>query len=164
MFFQNANNSVRVPDEFMRAVLDDSNWQTHFVKSGESAGEYRARDLMRMIAEAAHACGDPGMQFDSTINNWHTCPASGRINASNPCSEYMHLDNSACNLASLNLLKFIDERGEFDVRAFPPRGRRDDHRAGHPGRQLVVSDRGDRAQRALPTASWAWATRTWARC
>ncbi len=118
VFFQNANNSVRVPDEFMRAVLDDSNWQTHFVKSGESAGEYRARDLMRMIAEAAHACGDPGMQFDSTINNWHTCPASGRINASNPCSEYMHLDNSACNLASLNLLKFIDERGEFDVRAF----------------------------------------------
>ena len=71
-----------------------------------------------MIAEAAHACGDPGMQFDTTINIWHTCPASGRINASNPCSEYMHLDNSACNLASLNLLKFIDDRGEFDVRAF----------------------------------------------
>ena len=71
-----------------------------------------------MIAEAAHACGDPGMQFDTTINYWHTCPASGRINASNPCSEYMHLDNSACNLASLNLMKFIDDRGEFDVRAF----------------------------------------------
>ncbi len=82
------------------------------------AKEYRARDLMRMIAEAAHACGDPGMQFDTTINLWHTCPASGRINASNPCSEYMHLDNSACNLASLNLLRFVDERGEFDVRAF----------------------------------------------
>ncbi len=74
--------------------------------------------MLRMIAEAAHACGDPGMQFDTTINLWHTCPASGRINASNPCSEYMHLDNSACNLASLNLMKFIDERGEFDVRAF----------------------------------------------
>ncbi|HKN01274.1 MAG TPA: vitamin B12-dependent ribonucleotide reductase [Candidatus Binataceae bacterium] len=118
VFFQNANNSVRVTDDFMRAVIEDSNWQTRFVTSGEAAGEYRARDLLRMIAEAAHACGDPGMQFDTTINLWHTCPASGRINASNPCSEYMHLDNSACNLASLNLMKFIDERGEFDVRAF----------------------------------------------
>ncbi|MGO9453281.1 MAG: vitamin B12-dependent ribonucleotide reductase [Candidatus Binataceae bacterium] len=118
VFFQNANNSVRVTDDFMRAVIEDSNWQTRFVTSGEVAGEYRARDLLRMIAEAAHACGDPGMQFDTTVNLWHTCPASGRINASNPCSEYMHLDNSACNLASLNLMKFIDERGEFDVRAF----------------------------------------------
>ena len=118
VFFQNANNSVRATDEFMKAVLDDSNWQTHFVKTGETAETYRARDIMRQIAEAAHACGDPGMQFDTTINLWHTCPASGRINASNPCSEYMHLDNSACNLASLNLMKFVDERGEFDVRAF----------------------------------------------
>jgi ribonucleoside-diphosphate reductase alpha chain len=118
VFFQNANNSVRVSDEFMDAVLADGNWQTHFVKTHQVADEYRARDLLRMIAEAAHACGDPGMQFDTTINLWHTCPASGRINASNPCSEYMHLDNSACNLASLNLLKFVDERGEFDVRAF----------------------------------------------
>src|SRR6266404_3998091 len=118
VFFQNANNSVRATDEFMRAVLDDTDWQTHFVKGGEVAETYRARDLLRQIAEAAHACGDPGMQFDSTINLWHTCPASGRINASNPCSEYMHLDNSACNLSSLNLMKFIDERGEFDVRAF----------------------------------------------
>ena len=118
VFFQNANNSVRATDEFMRAVLDDTDWQTHYVKGGEVAETYRARDLLRQIAEAAHACGDPGMQFDSTINLWHTCPASGRINASNPCSEYMHLDNSACNLASLNLMKFIDERGEFDVRAF----------------------------------------------
>ncbi|MDO8431395.1 MAG: vitamin B12-dependent ribonucleotide reductase [Candidatus Binatus sp.] len=118
VFFQNANNSVRATDEFMQAVLDDGNWNTRFVKSGEIAETIRARDLIRMIAEAAHACGDPGMQFDTTINLWHTCPASGRINASNPCSEYMHLDNSACNLASLNLMKFIDERGEFDVRAF----------------------------------------------
>ncbi len=118
VFFQNANNSVRATDEFMRAVLEDGAWQTRFVKGGEVAETYRARDLLRMIAEAAHACGDPGMQFDTTINLWHTCPASGRINASNPCSEYMHLDNSACNLASLNLMKFIDERGEFDVRAF----------------------------------------------
>src|SRR5713101_3518217 len=118
VFFQNANNSVRATDEFMRAVLDDGTWQTHFVKGGEVAETYRARDLLRQIAEAAHACGDPGMQFDSTINLWHTCPASGRINASNPCSEYMHLDNSACNLASLNLMKFIDEQGNFDADAF----------------------------------------------
>ncbi|MGD0076056.1 MAG: vitamin B12-dependent ribonucleotide reductase [Candidatus Binataceae bacterium] len=118
VFFQNANNSVRVTDEFMQAVQNDGEWRTRFVKSGEVAKSYRARDLLRMIAEAAHACGDPGMQFDTTVNNWHTCPAAGRINASNPCSEYMHLDNSACNLASLNLLKFIDERGEFDVKAF----------------------------------------------
>ncbi len=118
VFFQNANNSVRVTDDYMRAVIDDAAWHTKFVRGGEVAGEYRARDLLRMIAEAAHACGDPGMQFDTTINLWHTCPASGRINASNPCSEYMHLDNSACNLSSLNLMKFIDERGEFDVRAF----------------------------------------------
>jgi ribonucleoside-diphosphate reductase alpha chain len=118
VFFQNANNSVRATDGFMQSVLDDAEWQTHFVKSSEVAETRRARDILRMIAEAAHACGDPGMQFDTTINLWHTCPASGRINASNPCSEYMHLDNSACNLASLNLMKFIDERGEFDVRAF----------------------------------------------
>jgi ribonucleoside-diphosphate reductase alpha chain len=118
VFFQNANNSVRATDGFMQAVLDDADWQTHFVKSSEVAETRPARKVLHMIAEAAHACGDPGMQFDTTINLWHTCPASGRINASNPCSEYMHLDNSACNLASLNLMKFIDERGEFDVRAF----------------------------------------------
>ena len=118
VFFQNANNSVRATDEFMRAVLDDGLWRTHFVKTGEVAGEYHARELLRMIAEAAWACGDPGMQFDTTINSWHTCPNSGRITASNPCSEYMHLDNSACNLASLNLLRFLDDRGEFDVKAF----------------------------------------------
>jgi ribonucleoside-diphosphate reductase alpha chain len=118
VFFQNANNSVRVTDEFMRAVVNNGEWQTRFVRDGEIADEYRARDLLRMIAEAAWGCGDPGMQFDTTINAWHTCPNSGRINASNPCSEYMHLDNSACNLASLNLLKFVDDRGEFDVKAF----------------------------------------------
>jgi len=118
VFFQNANNSVRATDEFMQAVVNDGDWSTRFVKSGEVSKTYRARELLKMIAEAAHACGDPGMQFDTTVNLWHTCPASGRINASNPCSEYMHLDNSACNLASLNLLKFIDERGEFDVKAF----------------------------------------------
>jgi ribonucleoside-diphosphate reductase alpha chain len=118
VFFQNANNSVRATDDFMQAVIDDGNWRTHFIKSGEVAEELRARDLIRAIAEAAWACGDPGMQFDTTINSWHTCPNSGRINASNPCSEYMHLDNSACNLASLNLLAFLDDSGEFDVKAF----------------------------------------------
>ena len=118
VFFQNANNSVRATDELMRAVVNDGVWRTHYVTDGAVADEYRARDLMRMIAEAAWACGDPGMQFDDTINSWHTCPNSGRINASNPCSEYMHLDNSACNLASLNLLSFLDDSGTFDVRAF----------------------------------------------
>jgi ribonucleoside-diphosphate reductase alpha chain len=118
VFFQNANNSVRATDEFMRAVLEDGVWKTRFVKSREIAGEYRAREVLHMIAEAAWACGDPGMQFDTTINSWHTCPTSGRINASNPCSEYMHLDNSACNLSSLNILRFLDDHGDFDVKAF----------------------------------------------
>jgi len=118
VFFQNANNSVRVTDEFMEAVVNDGGWNTRFITDGTAANKYRARELLQMIADATWACGDPGMQFDTTINSWHTCPNSGRINASNPCSEYMHLDNSACNLASLNLLKFLDERGEFDVKAF----------------------------------------------
>ena len=118
VFFQNANNSVRVTDAFMRAVEEDGSWQTRYVCGGDTAETYRARDLLRMIAGATHVCGDPGMQFDTTINSWHTCPNSGRINASNPCSEYMHLDNSACNLASLNLMKFVTESGEFDTDAF----------------------------------------------
>ncbi len=116
--FQNANNSVRVTDTFMQAVVADGDWHTRFVRTGEVAENFRARDLMRSISEAAHACGDPGLQFDTTINDWHTCPASGRINASNPCSEYMHLDNSACNLSSLNLMKFVSATGDFDVAAF----------------------------------------------
>ncbi len=118
VFFQNANNSVRVPDAFMRAVENDGVWHTRYVLTGEVCEEFRARDLFRMIAEAAWVCGDPGMQFDTTINDWHTCPNAGRINASNPCSEYMHLDNSACNLASLNLMKFVDDTGNFDTEAF----------------------------------------------
>src|SRR6202050_943962 len=118
VFFQNANNSVRATDKFMEAIVNDANWQTHFVTSGEVAEEQRAREILHMIAEAAWACGDPGMQFDTTINDWHTCPNSGRINASNPCSEYMHLDNSACNLASLNLMKFRRADGTFDGESF----------------------------------------------
>ncbi len=119
VFFQNSNNSVRVTDDFMRAVLDDGEWQTHEV-SGEKkvAGTYKARDLMKQIAYGTWVCGDPGMQFDTTVNEWHTCPESDRINASNPCSEYMFLDDSACNLASINLMKFVKEDGEFDVAGF----------------------------------------------
>jgi ribonucleoside-diphosphate reductase alpha chain len=116
--YQNANNSVRVTDEYMQAVLDDRDWKLKAVTTGEALETTRARDLMRDIALAAWECADPGMQYDTTINEWHTCPASGRINASNPCSEYMHLDNSACNLASLNLMTFLDGDGNFDVVSF----------------------------------------------
>jgi ribonucleoside-diphosphate reductase alpha chain len=118
IFFQNANNSVRATDGFMQAVVNNTAWQTHFVLTGDPCTSYQARDLMHMIATATHHCGDPGMQFDTTINNWHTCPNTGRINASNPCSEYMHLDDSACNLASLNLLTFLKDDGSFDTAAF----------------------------------------------
>jgi ribonucleoside-diphosphate reductase alpha chain len=116
--YQNANNSVRVTDEFMHAYENDQDWKLKAVLTGETLETVRARELMREIAQAAWECADPGMQYDTTINEWHTCPASGRINASNPCSEYMHLDNSACNLASLNLMKFLDEDGSFDVASF----------------------------------------------
>ena len=118
VFFQNANNSVRVTDEFMRAVQEDREWQTKYVKNDQPCDTYKARDLLRMIAESTYFCGDPGMQYDSTINDWHTCSNTARINASNPCSEYMHLDNSACNLASLNLLKYLRDDGVFDTEAF----------------------------------------------
>ena len=118
VFFQNANHSVRVNDEFMNAVVEGKEWQTRYVLTGEPCETYKARELMQMMAEAAWQCGDPGMQFDTTINAWHTCPSSGRINASNPCSEYMFLDDTACNLASLNLMKFRGEDGEFDAEAF----------------------------------------------
>jgi len=118
IFFQNANNSVRVTDDFMRAALEGRPWSTRYVTNGAVAETRPARDLLRLIAEATWQCGDPGMQFDTTINDWHTCPNTGRINASNPCSEYMHLDDSACNLASLNLMRFIEPDGSFDVAAF----------------------------------------------
>lgn len=118
IFFQNANNSVRVTDDFMRAVVENKPWSTRYVTSGEISETFQARDLLRKLAEATWQCGDPGMQYDTTINAWHTCPNTGRINASNPCSEYMHLDDSACNLASLNLMKFIREDSGFDTAAF----------------------------------------------
>lgn len=116
--FQNANHSVRVSDAFMNAVVADEEWTLHGVKDFSITKTVRARDLYRKIAEAAHFCGDPGIQFDSTTNKWHTCKDSGRINASNPCSEYVFLDNTACNLASLNLMKFLDASGTFQAYTF----------------------------------------------
>jgi ribonucleoside-diphosphate reductase alpha chain len=115
--YQNANNSVRVTDEFMQAVVDDTDWHLRAVTDGSIVKTVRARDLMRQFAQATWECADPGMQFDTTINRWHTAANTSRINGSNPCSEYMHIDNSACNLASLNLLKFLEPDG-FDVEAF----------------------------------------------
>jgi ribonucleoside-diphosphate reductase alpha chain len=119
VFFQNSNNSVRCSDAFMKAAVEGEEWQTRAVTDPDRVmNRMDARDLMKKIAEAAHQCGDPGLQFDDTINRWHTCPDSGRINASNPCSEFMFLDNSACNLASLNLRRFQTTEGELDVEAF----------------------------------------------
>jgi ribonucleoside-diphosphate reductase alpha chain len=116
--YQNANISVRVTDEFMEAVQNDSDWDLRAVTDGRVVKTIKARDLFRQFAEAAWECADPGMQFDTTINKWHTTPNQGRINGSNPCSEYMHLDNSACNLASINLLKFLKDDNTFDIKAF----------------------------------------------
>ncbi|MCG9476623.1 MAG: vitamin B12-dependent ribonucleotide reductase [Actinomycetia bacterium] len=116
--YQNANNSVRVTDEFMQAVVDDTDWHLRAVHDGAIVKTIRARDLMRQISQASWECADPGMQFDTTINHWHTACNTGRINGSNPCSEYMHIDNSACNLASINLLHYLGEDGVFDVNAY----------------------------------------------
>jgi ribonucleoside-diphosphate reductase alpha chain len=116
--YQNANNSVRVDDAFMHAVVDDRDWDLKAVTDGTTVKTLKARDLMRQISQSAWECADPGMQYDTTINRWHTASNTGRINASNPCSEYMHLDNSACNLASINLLKYLGDDGAFDVAGF----------------------------------------------
>ena len=112
---QNSNNSIRVNDEFMRAVEQNGDWETKMRTTGEVVDTHKARELWRMLADSAWQCADPGVQYDSTINAWHTCPNSSRINASNPCSEYMFLDDTACNLSSINLVKFLDEAGNFDV-------------------------------------------------
>ncbi|HEU4786964.1 MAG TPA: vitamin B12-dependent ribonucleotide reductase, partial [Gemmatimonadaceae bacterium] len=117
--FQNANHSVRVTDDFMHAYEKDADWQTRAVTDPNRVmGTYKARDMMRKMAESAWVCGDPGMQFDTTVNDWHPCPNTARINASNPCSEYMFLDDSACNLASLNLMRFYSEAEGFDVDSY----------------------------------------------
>src|SRR5262249_13035806 len=117
--FQNANHSVRVTDEFMRAVEKNADWQTRAVTDRNKVmGNYKARDLMHKMAESAWVCGDPGMQFDTTVNDWHPSPNPASINASNPCSEYIFLDDSACNLASLTLMRFYSEAEGFDVEAY----------------------------------------------
>ena len=116
--YQNANHSVRATDEFMQAVVDDADWTTRAVVDGRPMATHRASELLGMIAESTWVCGDPGMQFDTTINHWHTCPNTDRINASNPCSEYMFLDDTACNLASLNLMRFYDSGSGFDTASF----------------------------------------------
>jgi ribonucleoside-diphosphate reductase alpha chain len=118
VFFQNANNSVRATDEFMQAAAEDRDWCTRSVVDAKPIKKLKARELLRQIAEATHQCGDPGMQFDSTVNRWNPCKNTARINASNPCSEYMFVDDSACNLSSLNLMKFVGPDGHFDVEAF----------------------------------------------
>jgi ribonucleoside-diphosphate reductase alpha chain len=118
IFFQNANHSVRVTDEFMRAAAEDKDWWTKNVIDGQPAEKLRARDLLFKIADSTWHCGDPGMQYDTTVNRWHTSKNTARINASNPCSEYMFLDDTACNLASLNLMKFVNTGGQFDVSTF----------------------------------------------
>jgi ribonucleoside-diphosphate reductase alpha chain len=118
IFYQNANHSIRVTDEFMKALLEDKEWWTKAVKTGMPMEKFRARDLMKQIAEAAWLCGDQGIQFNTTINNWHTCSNTAPIHSSNPCSEYMFLDDSACNLASLNLMKFRLEDGSIDIESF----------------------------------------------
>ena len=135
IFFQNANNSVRVSDDFMKAVVEDKDWATRHISTGEVAKVYRARDLMKMIAEAAWQCGDPGMQFDTTINKWHTSKATAPINASNPCSEYMFLDDSACNLSSLNLMKFLTPGRQVRCGVLQARRGHHDYGAGNPGGQ-----------------------------
>jgi ribonucleoside-diphosphate reductase alpha chain len=118
VFYQNANHSVRVTDTFMHAALADASWQTRSVTTGEIVDTLRARDVLREMAESTHVCGDPGIQYDTTINRWNPVKASGRIHSSNPCSEYMFLDDTACNLASLNLMRFVAPDGRFDVEAF----------------------------------------------
>ncbi|MBU0760353.1 MAG: vitamin B12-dependent ribonucleotide reductase [Nanoarchaeota archaeon] len=118
IFFQNCNLSVRVSDEFMKSVKNDGDWKTKYVKTGEVCETLKSKEIIEKIAEGTHICGDPGMQFDTTVNKWNTCKNSGRINASNPCSEYIFLDDSACNLASINLIKFLTDDGRFDVEKF----------------------------------------------
>ena len=163
--YQNANNSVRVTDDFMqrRAGRRQVAHPLRHHRRGR-ARRYDARELMRQIAQAAWECADPGMQYHTTINDWHTCPNTGPINASNPCSEYMHIDDSACNLASINLLKFLGRGRRLRRRGLPARRRAEHHGAGDHRRQLQLPDAEDRARTRSTTASSASATPTWAPC
>ena len=145
IFFQNANNSVRVTDDFMYAVVRDTDFSTKKVQDGSVMKTYKAKDLLKKLSEATWHCGDPGMQYDTTTNRWHTSKNTARINASNPCSEYMFLDDSACNLASLNLAEVRSERN-VRRRSLPPRSRRLNHSAGNSRRQRGISHRSDHAQ------------------
>ena len=164
VFFQNANHSVRVTDEFMHAVEDDKDWTTHEVVDGEPVDTYKARDIFRKMAEAAHLCGDPGIQYDTTINDWHTSANTDRIYASNPCSEYMFLNDTACNLASLNLMKFV--RGGRRVRRREPSGSRPRSRSRRRRSWSTTPATRRRRSRRTATSSGrsAWATPTSARC
>ena len=164
VFFQNANHSVRVTDEFMQAVESDGDWTTHAVVGGEPVDTLKARDIFRRMAEAAHLCGDPGIQYDTTINDWNPVSNSARQYATNPCSEFSFLNDTSCNLASVNLMKFVRDDGEFDVDDYKYACRSDDHGAGDPGRQRELSDAADRGELAPVPAAWAWATRTSVRC
>ncbi len=147
IMFQNANLSVRVTDDFMQAVEKNEDWTTHWVTNPKQPGPtYPAREIMDRMAECAWHCGDPGVQYDTTINRWHTCPNSGRINASNPCSEYMFLDDTACNLASINLMKFRKADGTFDADRLPGRLPHLLHRPGNPGRSRQLPDARHRPQ------------------
>ena len=162
--FQNANNSVRLTDDFFRRVEDGEDWQTRTVAGGEPADEIPAAELLREISEAAWVCGDPGVQYEDTIQRWHTSPNAGRISGSNPCSEYMHIDDSACNLASINLHGV--PRRRRDVRAWTTTATRSG--SCSPPRRSSSRPRATRrsgsATTRAPTASSAWATPTSARC
>ena len=153
VFFQNANHSVRASDDFMTAVEADSDWTTREVTTGEPAGTYKARTIYRHMAEAAWICGDPGIQYDTTINDWNPVANTDRQYATNPCSEFSFLNDTSCNLASLNLMKFVDADGEFDAEAFRFAARLTITAQEYPGRQRVVPDRADRGEFApLPSA------------
>ena len=165
VFFQNANNSVRATDEFMQAVANDDEWWTNTRLNGEKKDRKMARELMRQIAEATHQCGDPGMQFDTTINKWHTSKNTARINASNPCSEYMFLDDSACNLASLNLMKFVGADGQFRMlKRIATRWTRLSSLRKSSWTTRRIRPRRSRKIRHAISGHSGWATRTWARC
>ena len=164
VFFQNSNNSVRVTDDFMRAVEDDGDWTTHAITTGEPIETVKARYLLNKMAEAAWVCGDPGIQYHDNINRWHTSANTApHQRQSNPCSEYMYLDDSACNLASLNLMKFVKDDGEFDTEAY-----KHAVRIVFTAQEILVDNASYPtpriAENSATSGPSAWATRTWVRC
>ena len=162
ILFQNANLSVRVSDDFMRAAEQDQPWTTHWVTKPDREGPtFQAREVMHRMAECAWQCGDPGVQYDTTINRWNTCPNSGRINASNPCSEYMFLDDTACNLASINLMKFRHDDGTFDVERFKAPAAFSSSRRKFWSITPAIR-RSESPTTAICSGRWDWAIPTWA--